>query len=138
MGSFILFLSGRSSYRILFFYYCLEAHHNGFTYSIIPPPPPPKNTTQCKLPKSKAGICASGWKAKHHASCNDYCIVHSTSTGADPELVSGGGGWSCMHCCCILFRLARVVLCLPPTGADTGLTLGQLALCGGVFWWWWC
>ena len=33
-----------------------------------------------------------------YASCNDCCIVHSTSAGADPELVGGGGGggWSCM------------------------------------------
>ena len=29
-----------------------------------------------------------------------------------------------------LFQLAPVVFFLPPTGADTGLTLGQLALCG--------
>ena len=31
-----------------------------------------------------------------------------------------------------------VVFFLPPTGADTGLTLGQLAPCGGVFFggWW--
>ena len=34
-------------------------------------------------------------------------------------------------------QLALVVFFLPPTGADTGLTLGQLALCGGGFWWWW-
>ena len=44
-------------------------------------------------------------------------------------------------------QLAPVVFFLPPTGADTGFTLGQLALCGGVFfggggrcmcmWWWW-
>ena len=32
-----------------------------------------------------------------------------------------------------LLQLAPVVFFLPPTGADTGLTLGQLALCGGVF-----
>ena len=31
-----------------------------------------------------------------YASYNDCCIVHSTSTRADPELVGGGGGWSCM------------------------------------------
>ena len=30
-------------------------------------------------------------------------------------------------------QLAPVVFFLPPTGADTGLTLGQLALCGGGF-----
>ena len=67
-------------------------------------------------------------------------------------------------CCCILFQLAlmlvltlapctltcapcacgdchqqqlTVVFFLPPTGADTELTLGQLALCSGGFWWWW-
>ena len=42
--------------------------------------------------------------------------MHSTSAGADLELVGGGGGWSCM----LLLhpvRLARMVLCLPPTGA---------------------
>ena len=31
-----------------------------------------------------------------YASCNDCCIVHSTSACADPELVGGSGGWSCM------------------------------------------
>ena len=31
-----------------------------------------------------------------YASCNDRCIVHSASAGADPELVGGGGGCSCM------------------------------------------
>ena len=31
-------------------------------------------------------------------------------------------------------QLAPVVFYLPPTGADTRLTLRQLALCG-VFWW---
>ena len=40
-----------------------------------PPPPPPKKhhrhhqkttTTQCKLLERKYGICASGWKEKHH------------------------------------------------------------------------
>ena len=30
-------------------------------------------------------------------------------------------------------QLALVVFFLPPNGADTRLTLGQLALCGGVF-----
>ena len=30
-------------------------------------------------------------------------------------------------------QLAPVVFFLPPTGTDTGLTLGQLALCGGGF-----
>ena len=30
-------------------------------------------------------------------------------------------------------QLAPVVFFLPPTGADTVLTSGQLALCGGVF-----
>ena len=27
-----------------------------------------------------------------YASCNDCCILHSTSAGADPELADGGGG----------------------------------------------
>ena len=31
-----------------------------------------------------------------YTSCNDCCIVHSTSAGADPELVDGGGGWICV------------------------------------------
>ena len=31
-------------------------------------------------------------------------------------------------------QLASVVFSLPPTGTDTKLMLGQLALCGGVFW----
>ena len=31
-------------------------------------------------------------------------------------------------------QLASVVFSLPPTSADTKLMLGQLALCGGVFW----
>ena len=31
-----------------------------------------------------------------YASCTDCCIVHSTSVGADPELVGGVCGWSCM------------------------------------------
>ena len=31
-----------------------------------------------------------------YASCNDCCIVYSTSTGAAPELVVVGCGWSCM------------------------------------------
>ena len=45
-----------------------------------------------------------------YASCNDCCIVHSTSAGADPELVGdGGGGWSCM------FLLHPVPIC-----ADAG------------------
>ena len=132
-----------------------------------------------------------------YASCNDCCIVHSTSAGADPELVDGGGGWSCMlllhpvptcadagpdlctlhpDLCTLCLRwlspaatygggvspsavgtktpLAPVVVSpigtcangvfLPPTGADTGLTLRQLALCGGgsggrcmCMWRWW-
>ena len=28
--------------------------------------------------------------------CNDCCIVHFIGTNADPELVGGGSGWSCM------------------------------------------
>ena len=31
-------------------------------------------------------------------------------------------------------QLAQVMFSLTPTGADTKLMLGQLALCGGVFW----
>ena len=50
-----------------------------------------------------------------YASCNDCCIVHSTSTGADPELVDGGGGWSCM-----------LFLHLVPTCADAGPDLCTL------------
>ena len=34
--------------------------------------------------------------ALSYASCNDCCIMHSTTAGADPELVGGGGGRSCM------------------------------------------
>ena len=44
-----------------------------------------------------------------YTSCNDCCIVHSTSAGADLELVGGGGGWSCM-----------LLLHPVPTCADTG------------------
>ena len=33
-------------------------------------------------------------------------------------------------------QLALVVLFHPPTGADTALAPGQLALCGGGQWWW--
>ena len=45
-----------------------------------------------------------------YESCNDCCIVHSTSAGADAELVGGGGGWSCM------FLLQPALTC-----ADAGL-----------------
>ena len=104
--------------------------------------------------------------------------MHSTSVSADPELVGGGGGWSCMlllhpipicadavlDLCTFCLRwlsvattygsgvspsavgtktpLAPAVVSpmatcaggvfLLPTGADTRLTLGQLALCGGI------
>ena len=54
-----------------------------------------------------------------YASCNDCCIVHSTGAGADPELVSGGGGWSCM-----------MFLHPVPTCADVGPDLCTLCL-----WW---
>ena len=51
-----------------------------------------------------------------YASCNDCCIVHSTSAGADPELVGGGGGgWSCM-----------LLLHPVPTCADAGPDLCTL------------
>ena len=116
--------------------------------------------------------------------------MHSTSAAADPELVGGDGGWSCMllllpiqtctdagpdlctlHpdlCTLCLWWLSlaatyggrvspsaigtktplapavvsNIATCaggvyLPPTCTDTGLTLGQLALCGGGLWWWW-
>ena len=52
-----------------------------------------------------------------YASCNDCCIVHSTSAGADPELVGGGGGWSCM-----------LLLHPVPTCADAGPDLCTLCL----------
>ena len=79
-----------------------------------------------------------------YASCNDCCIMHSTSAGADPELVGGGGGWSCMlllhpvptcadagpdlctlhpDLCTMCLRWQSLVFFLPPTGADTRLTL---------------
>ena len=104
--------------------------------------------------------------------------MRSTSAGADPELVGGGGGWSCMlllhpvptctdagpDLCTLCLRwlspattyggggspsnvgtktpLAPTVVSpiatsasgvfLPPTPTDTGLTFGQLALCGGI------
>ena len=64
-----------------------------------------------------------------YASCNDCCIVHSTSTGADPELVGGGGGgggWSCM-----------LLLHPVPTCADAGPDLCTLHpdLCTLCLWW---
>ena len=52
-----------------------------------------------------------------YASCNDCCIVHSTSAGVDPELVGGGGGWSCM-----------LLLHPIPTCADAGPDLCSLCL----------
>ena len=45
----------------------------------------------------------------HYASCNSCCIMHSTSACAHPELIGGGGGWSCM-------LLLHPIL----TGADAG------------------
>ena len=54
-----------------------------------------------------------------YASCNDCCIVHSTSAGADPELVSGGGGgWNCM-----------LLLHPVPTCADSDLCTLHPDLC---------
>ena len=63
------------------------------------------------------------------ASCNDCCIVQSNSACADPELVDGGGGWSCM------LLLHHTLTC-----ADACLDLCTLcwlwlslaATCGGV------
>ena len=90
------------------------------------------NSMQLAQEQGMEGI----WIMCPYASCNDCCIVHSTSAGADPELVNGGGGWSCMlllHLHTWQFQplqLAPVVFFLPPTGADTVLTLEQLALYG--------
>ena len=144
--------------------------------------------------KGRVRVYTEGnWNVCPYASCNDCCIVHSASTGADPELVSGGSGWnsevaSCSDLCwcwssplhlapwplqlCLRgchrlqltmveflpqllaqilhlhtwwlhpLQLAPMVFFLPPTGADTVLTLEQLALCGGggtrmLMWRWW-
>ena len=51
--------------------------------------------------------------------CCCWC-KHSTCTG---------GG-------CHQLKLALVVLFHSPTGANTALAPGQLALCGGGQWWW--
>ena len=61
-----------------------------------------------------------------YASCNDCCIMHSTSAGADPQLVSGGSGWSCM-----------LLLHPVPTSADAGPDLCTLHfdLCILCLWW---
>ena len=61
-----------------------------------------------------------------YASCNDCCIVHSTSAGADPELVGGGDVCSCM-----------LLLHPTPTCTDAGPDLCTLhpdfapCACGG-------
>ena len=58
--------------------------------------------------------------------CNDCCIVHSTSAGADPELVGGGGGWSCM------LLLHPVPIC---ADADPDLCTLHPDLCTLCLWW---
>ena len=52
----------RQHYRV---YMLIHGHHIHICNS-IPPPCTQTNTTQCKFPKCKCSICASGWKEKHH------------------------------------------------------------------------
>ena len=61
---------------------------------------------------------------------NDCCIVHSTSTRADPELVGGGGGgWSCM----LLLHPAPTCAELVLTFAPCTLTFAPCPY-GGCHW----
>ena len=86
-------------------------------------------SNHCNLHKGRAA-----WKEFElcmcpYASCNDCYIMHSTSASADPQLVGGGGAWSC-------------ILLLHPalTCADAGLTFAPCA-CGGFHrsnLQWWC
>ena len=64
-----------------------------------------------------------------YASCNNCCIAHSTSAAADPELVSGGGGWSCM----LLLHPIQTCTDAVLTYAPCTLTFAPCA-CGGCHW----
>ena len=68
-------------------------NHHRHIYICIPPPPK-TNTTQCKL--LEWTILIPSMPCLYCVPLHSGCIVHSTSAGADPELVGGSGGWSCM------------------------------------------
>ena len=53
-------------------------------------------------------------------------VLYPAATSADSPLA---------HMVVHPVQLALVVLFHPPTGANTALALGQLALCGGGLWW---
>ena len=94
-------------------YIYIYHHHHHHYHQNLPPPPLPK---------------------KHHHTVQvalklvamDSCIMYSTSASGDPELVGGGGGWSCM-------LLMHPVL----TSTDAGPDLCTLHpdLC--TLWLWW-
>ena len=55
-----------------------------------------------------------------YTSCNDYCIVHSNDTRAEPELVGGGGGWGCL----VLLHPTPTCIMLVLSFAPCTLTFG--------------
>ena len=71
-----------------------------------------------------------------NANCIDCCIVHSTSAGADPELVGDGGGCTCMLLLHPVLPCtdARTYFCaILSAGANTPLAHGVLVTSGNLY-----